>query len=29
MALMPIALVASIGTVCILVIGHRHPRAAA
>jgi MFS family permease len=29
LALMPIALVATIGTVCVLVIGHRHPRTAA
>jgi nitrate/nitrite transporter NarK len=28
LALMPIALTAAIGTVCVLVIGHRHPRTA-
>ena len=28
LALMPIALTATIGTVCVLVIGHRHPRTA-
>ena len=29
MALMPIALVATIGTISVLVIGHRHPRTVA
>ena len=28
LALMPIALTAAIGTICVLVIGHRHPRTA-